>query len=147
MIDVQSYNTAISRSSPSAPLRYLHKQGLLSSSVLDYGCGKGADFRHLSDEGYLSEGYDPYWRPIDLGFKKFDTILCTYVLNVLPKEHEHEVLSSIRERLNPGGKAFITVRRDVKKDGETSRGYQRKVSLNLDVIKKTSGYCIYLLTQ
>jgi len=147
MNDVQSYNTAISRNKASTPLRFLDEKGLLKGSVLDYGCGRSADFNHLKEAGYIAEAYDPYWRPISLAGKKFNTILCTYVLNVLKKEDEKEVLDSIRSLLQEGGEAYITVRRDIKKDGVTSRGYQRNVSLGLNVIKENSGYCIYRMSK
>jgi SAM-dependent methyltransferase len=147
MQNVQSYNTAISRKKPSAPLRYLEDKGYLKGSVLDYGCGKSADFNHLKKAGYIAEAYDPYWRPTDLSGMDFDTVLCTYVLNVVNAEAEAEILRSIKSLLRKGGQAFITVRRDVKKDGKTSRGYQRNVSLNLNVVKENSGYCIYSLSS
>mgnify|MGYP003313875370 CR=1 FL=1 len=73
----------------------------------------------------------------------FDTVLCTYVLNVVNAEAEDEILRSIKSLMKKGGQAFIAVRRDVKKDGKTSRGYQRNVSLDLKVIKENSSYCIY----
>jgi len=147
MQSVQSYNTAISRKRASVPLRYLQDKGYLKGTVLDYGCGKGADFNHLRQAGYTAEAYDPHWKPIDLTGKSFDTVLCTYVLNVVSAETEDEILKSIRSLLKKGGKAFIAVRRDIKKEGKTSRGYQRNVSLDLSIVKENSGYCIYRLSN
>ena len=72
MQSVQSYNTAISRKRASVPLRYLQDKGYLKGTVLDYGCGKGADFNHLRQAGYTAEAYDPHWKPIDLTGKSFD---------------------------------------------------------------------------
>ena len=143
MQNVQSYNTAISRKKASVPLRYLEEKGYLKGAILDYGCGKSADFDHLKRAGYTAEAYDPYWKPIDLSGMSFDTVLCTYVLNVVNAEAEDEILRSIKSLMKKGGQAFIAVRRDVKKDGKTSRGYQRNVSLDLKVIKENSSYCIY----
>jgi len=147
MQTVQSYNTAISRKAASAPLRFLQESGLLSGAILDYGCGRGADFDHLKKAGHTVEAYDPHWRPMDLTGLSFDTILCTYVLNVVSEESESEILSSIKSLLRKGGHAFIAVRRDIKKDGKTSRGFQRSVSLDLSVVKENSGYCIYRLSN
>jgi len=147
MQNVQSYNTAISRKKASVPLRYLQDKGYLRGAILDYGCGKSADFNHLKKAGYTAEAYDPYWRPTDLTGMGFDTVLCTYVLNVVSAEAEDEILGSIKSLLKRGGQAFITVRRDVKKDGKTSRGYQRSVFLNLNVVKENSSYCIYSLSN
>jgi 2-polyprenyl-3-methyl-5-hydroxy-6-metoxy-1,4-benzoquinol methylase len=147
MQSVQSYNTAISRKRASVPLRYLQDKGHLKGAILDYGCGKGADFNHLKQAGYTAEAYDPHWKPIDLTGMSFDTVLCTYVLNVVSAEAEDEILKSIKSLLKKGGQAFIAVRRDIKKDGRTSRGYQRTVSLDLSVVKENSGYCIYSLSN
>lgn len=143
MQSVQSYNTAIARKKASAPLRFLEKEGLINGSVLDYGCGKGADYTHLVQGGYSAESYDPHWRPISLSDLKFDTILCTYVLNVVTKDSEEEILGSISSLLKKGGQAYISVRRDLKREGPTSRGFQRHVSLNAEVVKENSSFCIY----
>ena len=145
MSNVQSYNTAISRKTASTPLRYLESKGLLSGSILDYGCGKGADEKYLTEKGYDAEAYDPHWRPVELTKNSFDTILCTYVLNVVKKDDEKNIIASIKSLLNNEGKAFITVRRDLKKEGETSRGFQRNVDLDLDIVKQNGSYCIYTL--
>ena len=66
MQSVQSYNTAMSRKGASAPLKFLESKDLIKGSVLDYGCGKGADHKHLLDKGFDAKGYDPYWMPSDL---------------------------------------------------------------------------------
>ena len=143
---VQSYNTAISRKGASAPLKFLYSKGMIEDDVLDYGCGKGADVKHLKENGFKAKGFDPYWNPIDISEQTFKTILCTYVLNVIDKESEDNLLSSIQNHLKPNGTAFLTVRRDIKKEGQTSRGFQRNVFLNLPIVKQTSGYCIYKMS-
>ena len=143
---VQSYKTAISRKTASAPLRFLEKNGYLKGSVLDYGCGKGADHKHLVEMKYNANSYDPYWNPVNLEGTKYDTILCTYVLNVVDEKTQADILSSIKSLLNKNGEAFLSVRRDVKKDGPTSKGFQRNVILDLEVIKSNSGFCIYRLS-
>ena len=144
---VQSYNTAISRKRASVPLRYLEERGYLKGAILDYGCGKSADFDHLKKAGYIAEAYDPYWRPTDLTGMGFDTVLCTYVLNVVNTEAEDEIIRSIKSLLKEGGQAFLTVRRDIKKEGKTTRGFQRNVFLDLNVVKENSSYCIYSFSR
>jgi ATP adenylyltransferase len=141
---IYSYNTAISRSAPSAPTRWLENNGMIKGSVLDYGCGKGADARYLLKSGYSIDSYDPYWKPdLPIG-NVYDTIYCNYVLNVLKKEDEQFVLDSIISLLSDDGKAYIAVRRDLKKDGKTSRGFQRRVFLNLPVLtNKPGAFTIY----
>ena len=78
---------------------------------------------------------------------KFATILCNYVLNVLPPEEESSVLDDIRSKLTPGGVAYIAVRRDLKAEGTTSKGtYQRNVKLDLPILYERKGaFCIYVL--
>ena len=125
--------TAIKRTAISAPTRELQNRGLLVGRVLDYGCGYGEDAREF---GF--EVYDPYFFPrIPEG--KFDTIICNYVLNVVPKEVQNWIVRDIERRLNPNGFAYLTVRRDLNGNEET----QRIVRLKLPVLTESNGYCIY----
>jgi 2-polyprenyl-3-methyl-5-hydroxy-6-metoxy-1,4-benzoquinol methylase len=136
-----SHKTAIRRKLHSAPSHYLAQRNLLKGRCLDFGCGHGKDAEILD-----LERYDPHFFPTKPK-GKFDTILCTYVLNVVPKDQEAVILKRIKALLSrPHGKAYITVRRDVKKDHLTSKGtLQRRVRLKLPVVKSNSDYCIYLL--
>ena len=142
--------TAITRHRPSSPLTYLLTNGLMIGDILDYGCGKGFDVRFLNEMGYNAEGYDTYYakkRPS----KKYDTILCTYVLNVLEPEHEHEIIEDIKSLLVENGTSYITVRRDIKKEGyrknKAGTTYQRNVHLNYTVLKENSNFCIYIIKK
>ena len=144
--EVISYGTAIKRSGPSAPLKAVESELNKDTLILDYGCGRGADVDYLKINGYNICGYDPHWMPVDLSSKAelFDVILCTYVLNVLPKSHEDGIILDIKSHLSESGKAFVSVRRDDFKEGYSSRGFQRKVELNYPIFKSKSGaYCIY----
>lgn len=141
-----SHRTAISRKTLSAPMRYLIEKGHIrfgeNKRILDFGCGRGQDADRLQ-----IDRYDPYYFP-DLPREKPDIIVCHYVLNTLPKCHEHAVLNHIRSLLKPYGVAYITVRRNVKKPGYTSKGtYQRNVVLDLPVVVENSDYCIYELRK
>lgn len=137
---MNSHKTAITRNKPSVPTRYLTEKGLLTGEVLDYGCGKGKDA-----ESYGFSKYDPYYAP-EMPTGKFDNIVCNYVLNVIDESEAAQVLANIKSLLKVGGVAYITVRRDIKKEGVTSRGtYQRTVHLDLPIVKETSSYCIYKL--
>ena len=108
--------------------------------MLDYGCGRGRDVEELG-----CDGHDPHWFPMDLsghtGF--YNTILCTYVLNVVDEATQAEILVDLRRLLRPEGTAYITVRRDKKE----WKGVQRFVELDLPVEHSCSGFCIYRLTQ
>lgn len=142
--EIYSYNTAITRKSLSSPTKWLLKEGFLDGSILDFGCGKGFDSAFLKREGYDVTSYDPYWNPIDYSDKYYDVVICNYVLNVLSKEDEVEAIKSIKDSLKPGGSAFISVRRDLKKEGWTSRGFQRNVVLNLELLyEKRGSFAIY----
>ncbi|MBY0525572.1 MAG: hypothetical protein K2R98_19360 [Gemmataceae bacterium] len=81
-----SGRTAITRTSLSAPMAWLHQQGKLTGKCLDYGCGKGFDCDAL---GIL--GFDPNHRKSLADLKAmltggFRTITCNYVLNVIESE-------------------------------------------------------------
>jgi hypothetical protein len=138
----KAHLTAITRSKLSAPTKLLWSSGELSTPVLDYGCGKGFDADKL---GF--DKYDPYYFP-DKPRKKYKTVICNYVLNVLPVEQEARVLHNIEKYMANDSVAFITVRRDVKVDGLTKRGtYQRNVVLDLPTVYKNGSYEIYRMTR
>ena len=76
-----SYKTAIKRRKFSKPTLWLIGNRSIShnSNALDYGCGKGFDSDLLE-----IDGYDPYYRPHGLIIeRKYSTIICNYVLNVI----------------------------------------------------------------
>jgi hypothetical protein len=137
----KSYLTALTRTKPSAPARLLGENGFLVGRSLDYGCGKGfdADF-------YGMEGYDPYYRP---GYPtgKFDTIVCIYVLNVIPESSlRYEIMYAILGLLKEGGTAYITVRRALKQIGYTSRGtYQDHIVLGFPTLHRAKHFTTYQL--
>lgn len=114
-----SHKTAISRSDCSKPLKILlngcdgWENGLIDpscSSILDWGCGKGADIIHLNELGFDTYGYDPYFSPT-LPSKKYDVGICNYVLNVIqdPKERSRTI-NQMMSYIKDDGYAFISVR-------------------------------------
>jgi 2-polyprenyl-3-methyl-5-hydroxy-6-metoxy-1,4-benzoquinol methylase len=138
-----SHLTAIARKKLSLPTRYLLKFNLLEGKILDFGCGKGFDTDFLASEGFNITGYDPYFRP-EAPTGQFDTIICNYVLNVISEKEQGEVLDYINHLLSKGGFAYISVRRDIKKEGYTKRGtFQRNVVLNLPILTENAKYCMY----
>lgn len=100
----------------SFPSRFLLENNLLNGKVLDFGCGLGKDVEILSQKGIDIIGYDPFYFN-SYPDKKFDTIICNYVLNVLLPKEQATVLMQISELLKPQGKCFFTVRRDIKRNG------------------------------
>lgn len=141
-----SHLTAIKRKGASAPLKFLASCHInAQQTVIDFGCGRGADLEWLRLNGYQANGYDPYWY---LGSgalnKKYDVVLCTYVLNVIGNETREAVIGKLKSLVLPGGKIYITVRRDFKKDYVTKKGTrQYLVKLPYKKIKENSQYCIY----
>ncbi|MHC4302487.1 MAG: methyltransferase domain-containing protein [Planctomycetota bacterium] len=113
-----SEKTAITRRGPSAPCRWLDKQGRLQGPVLDWGCGKGADVRYIRN----AYGYDPHFQPDPPPAEEvYNTVLCTYVLNTIPDffARANVVLDAL-EYLAEGGWLYVTIRRRIK-EGYTAR--------------------------
>lgn len=108
--------TAIERTSMSFPTRWLKENDLLHGDILDFGCGLGYDTQKLKELGYNIVGYDNYYRP-EYPTRRFDTIVCNYVLNVLEPNEQAEVLMAVSELLKPSGIAYFAVRRDLKNEG------------------------------
>ncbi|NME70944.1 class I SAM-dependent methyltransferase [Flammeovirga aprica] len=108
--------TAIHRKSISFPSRFLHEKKFLKGEVLDFGSGHGKDTEALALLGVEIEQYDKFYAPV-FPNKKYDTIICHYVLNVVEKEEQTRVLAEVSYLLKPGGKAYFTVRRDLNKEG------------------------------
>jgi 2-polyprenyl-3-methyl-5-hydroxy-6-metoxy-1,4-benzoquinol methylase len=136
-----SKNTAIGRTRLSLPMKLIRKHAadIWHGRRLDFGCGRGycADYLRM-------EKYDPHHHP-EKPRGTFDVVTCNYVLNVLPKSLEKEVLTELAECLNDTATCFITVRRDIKHaDGFTARKtYQRNVELPFKRLTKKAGYEIY----
>lgn len=136
-----SYRTAIKRSNPSAPARWLYSYGYINGRALDFGCGRSLDAKH-----YCMEKYDPYYFP-DMPTGLFDTIVCIYVLNVLAPDSQVEVIKNVQDKLTKNGKAYFAVRRDITSDRPGRGCIQRRVELSLKSIRKISSYEIYEVTK
>lgn len=111
-----SHLTAIERTRLSFPTQWLLENNKLKGEILDFGCGFGFDVFDLKNKGYDIDGYDKYHLP-EFPTKKYDVIICNYVLNVLEADEQPEVLMSVSELLKPTGKAYFTVRRDLTYEG------------------------------
>ena len=119
--------TVKDRKWPSYPTKQLWNRGFIQGRVLDFGCGLGADIGFLRENKIDAVGYDPHYAP-EYPVGKFDTILCHYVLNVLLVEEQAHALMAISELLKPTGRAYFTVRRDIKQSGfRTHTEHGRKV--------------------
>ncbi len=130
--NIYSHLTAKERDTLSFPARILQSKKLLQGEVLDFGCGFGTDVEILKARGTNIKGYDPHYLP---GYpeKKFDTIICFYVLNVLMPEEQAMVLMQVSELLKPTGKAYFAVRRDLKYEGFRTHKVHQKPTYQCNV--------------
>lgn len=148
MDNLNTHCTAKERTKMSFPTRYLLERGLLKGRILDFGCGFGKDVEELSGMGHEITGYDPYYKP-DYPTKTFDTIICHYVLNVLQMQEQAKVLFDVSRLLKFGGKAYFSVRRDLKTQGFRTHyvhkvpTYQTHVTLPYRSIFKNDSVEIY----
>lgn len=142
----KSHLTAITRKNPSRPMKVLDKEGLLKGKMLDFGCGKGFDADYFKMDKYDPHHFNSYDILTGVTAQDYDVITCNYVLNVLSIDQENTAINQIKDLLKTGGVAYITVRRDIIKEGFTKKGtYQRNVTLHLPILKETKGFCIYIL--
>lgn len=146
---LKANKTAISRKSISAPVkRLLHQKRIsITDEILDFGCGRGDDVKHLRKKGFNIWGYDPYWLDNKAALAhKYDVILCSYVLNTVDKQERKDIINCLKNLTKSNNSVYITVRRDVPYHKVSSRGtHQFNVTLNAEVIAQNSSYCIYRL--
>jgi 2-polyprenyl-3-methyl-5-hydroxy-6-metoxy-1,4-benzoquinol methylase len=158
----KSHLTAISRKTLPKPTRWLKNQHLIWGDFLDYGCGRCHDINKFcililksnKDSqmigSYVVDGYDPHYRPDGITLKKYNTIVCNYVLNVIEDPNErYKIISDIQNRLKYGGRAYLSVRNDIfKLNGKTLRGtWQGYIVLDYPIIHSTKDYILYDITK
>ncbi|WP_175558053.1 DNA phosphorothioation-associated putative methyltransferase [Roseibium suaedae] len=86
---VHRFKTAIQRSGLSQPINLMLRFGMAdrSTSIFDYGCGRGSDVGILRENGYQVFGWDPVHAP-DGERRKADIVNLGFVLNVIEDPHE-----------------------------------------------------------
>jgi hypothetical protein len=141
----KSYLTAITRKSDPLPTRWLRKKGLIRGQVLDYGCGRCHAINPIE-----WDNYDPHYY-LSILHSGYDTIICNYVLCVLPRSHRKEILTNIQSLLYDDGIAYISVRNDKPRQGwgKSSKGtYQGRVqNIKIPLLYECSSFRIYHLTK
>ena len=88
-IEVDRHKTALVRYDFSKPLKMLIQSDLLreGSTILDYGCGHGADVAGLENLGHDVSAWDPVHRP-EGELRKSDFVNLGYVINVIENPAE-----------------------------------------------------------
>ncbi|MBN2777340.1 MAG: HIT domain-containing protein [Bacteroidales bacterium] len=125
-LNPNSHLTAKERETLSFPAKIVFNRNALVGDVLDFGCGFGSDVKLLKEKGINIVGYDKQYFP-EYPTKKFDTIICFYVLNVLLPKEQAIVLMELSQLIKPTGKVYIAVRRDLKYEGfRVHKIHQRK---------------------
>jgi hypothetical protein len=104
--------TAISRNKLSTPIEGYLKQNKPKSKVLYHGVGRD----DVGAKALGADRYDPYHpdekvRQAPKG--PYDEIHSHYTLNVVDKPTGYNILKYIHGLLKPGGKAVVSVRRDL----------------------------------
>lgn len=128
-----SHFTAKERDTLSFPAKLIRNKKLLLGEILDFGCGFGKDVEVLKQEGFHIVGYDKFYFP-DFPQKKFDTIICFYVLNVLLPEEQNRVLMEVSQLLKPTGRAYFAVRRDIRFEGYRTHKIHQKQTYQCNVV-------------
>ncbi|MFB6529882.1 methyltransferase domain-containing protein [Streptomyces sp. NPDC056399] len=114
--EYQPHKTAMSRQAPSPASRAVTEHLAASlgvRTVLDHGCGRGADVAHYRAAGLEAEGFDPHtafgWpRPDRAGF---DLVTSMFVLNVLPDPWQRiQALRDAASFARPGGHLVVVTR-------------------------------------
>ena len=131
--------TAKEREHLSFPAKILINQNLLIGDVLDFGCGFGNDVKLLKSKGINIKGYDKHYFP-EYPTKKFDTIICFYVLNVLMPEEQATVLMELSQLVKPTGKVYIAVRRDLQYEGFRTHKIHQKKTYQCNVILNSKSF-------
>jgi DNA phosphorothioation-associated putative methyltransferase len=84
ILQIERHRAAIVRSGISRPIALALEAGLLkeNSTFFDYGCGHGVDVEKLTQQGYQSSGWDPYYHPNN-PIIPADIVNLGYVINVI----------------------------------------------------------------
>jgi 2-polyprenyl-3-methyl-5-hydroxy-6-metoxy-1,4-benzoquinol methylase len=125
---IQPENTAITTGVSKSAVE-LEKQSHKEDKILDYGSGKFRNSKYLKEKGLhisvldtdfqiqkakeddLSEYEDVFVLETYEPQSNYDSVLCSFVLNVIPeKEEREEALKKIYDSLKKDGKLFLEVR-------------------------------------
>lgn len=137
---IRPENTAIPRGALSKPMAFFlslaKKRGFEFVTLLDFGCGRGFDFKRLGQRGIAAYGYDPFFQK-ELPSRTFDVVTMLYILNVIPEEERRkEALKSALSMVSIGGVLFVASRSQKEISREAKK---RKWEPHLDGFLTGSG--------
>lgn len=113
-MNIKPYQTAIARKSPSAPVKEIFKGLKYTPNILflDYGCGRGMDWKFFSSLGATGIPYDkhePFGCPMPER-NDFFHVYMGYVLNVIPSPEERiEALQTAALKTIEKNRSFLTL--------------------------------------
>ncbi|WP_286965311.1 DNA phosphorothioation-associated putative methyltransferase [Methylobacterium sp.] len=89
--EIVRHKTALTRTELSRPFRRAMADGLLpaGATIMDYGCGRGDDVRHLTRAGYDCVGWDPSLASAGVR-RPSGVVNLGYVINVIEDPAERE---------------------------------------------------------
>jgi len=122
---MNSKRTAISRKKASRPLRAALKLNAVQGKVLDYGCGKGRDIEELQALGFKIVGYDPNFHPRKPR-GRFQTVLMTYVVNVLQVKERNAAIQDAWSHVKKGGRLIVTAKTEREINEAATKGNWKK---------------------
>lgn len=139
--------SAVHRTKPSITIQWLQDQGLLVGDILDYGCGKGLDADHFGMDKY--DPFDPSWCNVSLDTdKRYDTIICNFVINILEPGEDIPLLENIQRLLKEDGNAYLIVLRHYRKMASYKGDVQHYIVMSLESIRHVKQrYEIYRFTK
>lgn len=88
-LKIDRHKAAIHRPDLSKPVRLALEAGLFTENTtfFDYGCGHGEDIKRISDRGFASNGWDPYYRP-QSDRTNAEIVNLGYIINVIESQIE-----------------------------------------------------------
>lgn len=128
----QPQRTAIHRRGPSSIARRVVSplvRARNAQSILDYGCGRGADVLFYRELGLRTEGYDPHglfgFSALPLG--TYDVVTLVFVLNVIADRDERfNALQSASRFMKGNGRLVVATRSyaDIESQARSRRWHQ-----------------------
>ncbi len=81
---IERHRAAIVRNAISRPTRLGLEAGFFTegTTFFDYGCGHGGDIKRIAEQGFQSNGWDPYYSP-NTPLTPADVVNLGYIINVI----------------------------------------------------------------